>query len=385
LRASPTVIRSFKRALKMASLRALKTVGGYTLMMESAWRRRRLLILAYHGISLCDEHEWNPELYMPTSALRSRLEILQARGCQLLPLNTAIERLYADTLPPRSVVVTFDDGYVDFAERAFPLLRHFGVPATVYLPTLHCGRNRPVFRLVVAYMLWKARGRTVDFSGLLPQGNQAFALATQAERDRANAAINLTAQRDALSLVEKDQFAAALAGRLGIDYEAITRKRLFTVMTPDEIRGVAREGISIELHTHTHRWLENAAHLSAEIAMNRAAIQRITGTDARHFCYPSGLYCAEFVQSLRGADLISATTCDPGLASRRNDPLLLPRVVDGYGRSRLEFEGWVTGATALVSRRRSYGSPEPSGHGLRRAAATLVRHVSIRRHPATPF
>ena len=47
----------------------------------------------------------------------------QARGCTVLPLDDAVRRLYADDLPPRSVVLTFDDGYVDFERQAYPLLR----------------------------------------------------------------------------------------------------------------------------------------------------------------------------------------------------------------------------------------------------------------------
>ena len=121
------------RELKAASLRALKTVGGFQLLLDSPWRRKRLLILCYHGISLRDEHEWNPRLYMTPSALETRLGILRDAGCAVLPLHTAVEQLYAGALPPRAVALTFDDGYVDFCVQAYPLLKKYHMPATVYL------------------------------------------------------------------------------------------------------------------------------------------------------------------------------------------------------------------------------------------------------------
>jgi peptidoglycan/xylan/chitin deacetylase (PgdA/CDA1 family) len=43
------------------------------------------------------------------------------------------------SLPRRAVVLSFDDGFQDFYESAFPVLREFGFPATVFLVTGHCG------------------------------------------------------------------------------------------------------------------------------------------------------------------------------------------------------------------------------------------------------
>jgi len=47
--------------------------------------------------------------------------------------------------------------------------------------------------------------------------------------------------------------------------------------------------------------------------------------------------------------VISATTCDTGIADASSNPLLLPRLVDTSGRTDLEFEGWLTGASKFIS------------------------------------
>jgi peptidoglycan/xylan/chitin deacetylase (PgdA/CDA1 family) len=344
------------RRVRVASLRALKAAGGFGAAMNSRWRRSRLLILCYHGVSLGDEHEWNPSLYIAPAALRARLQRLRSLGCTVLPLDDAVRRLRGNDLPPRSVVLTFDDGYVDFERQAHPLLREFGMPATVYLPTLLCGSNRPVFRLAIAYLLWKARHRAVDLAGLTEQRPALYDLTTADGRARANDAIVRTAQRARLSLADKDRFAAAVACRLDVDYETIAAAGMLTIMPPDSARALAAAGVSFELHTHSHRTLQSGAQLEAELETNRAALQRITSIAPRHFCYPSGLYCSDFVRVLRNDAVLSATTCDPGLADRASEPLLLPRFVDSDAVSELEFEGWVTGAASLLSRRRSYGS-----------------------------
>src|ERR1700761_2255355 len=50
-----------KRA-KRLSLAMARSAGAFGILKSSRWRRRRLLVLAYHGISLNDEHLWNCKL-----------------------------------------------------------------------------------------------------------------------------------------------------------------------------------------------------------------------------------------------------------------------------------------------------------------------------------
>jgi hypothetical protein len=91
-----------------------------------------------------------------------------------------------------------------------------------------------------------------------------------------------------------------------------------------------------------------------EIADNRRAIREMTGSDvhARHFCYPSGVYSWKFLPWLEEAGVVSATTCETGLASPGDHPLLLPRIVDHCGVEPEEFAGWLTGFSQLMLGRR---------------------------------
>src|SRR5712691_11022137 len=75
---------------------------------------------------------------------------------------------------------------------------------------------------------------------------------------------------------------------------------------------------------------------------------------------PSGFYCQQFLPWLKAEGVISATTCDTGLATYRSDALLLPRFIDTTGRSGLEFESWLTGVGDLLAiRRRARGNTFP--------------------------
>src|SRR3954466_15166374 len=99
-----------KRA-KQAVLATMKLCGGLDLFAASNWRKHRVLILAYHGISLKDEHVWDPSLYMSADKLEERLSFIKKHAYNVLPLQDALEGMRTDTLPPKSVVLTFDDGF----------------------------------------------------------------------------------------------------------------------------------------------------------------------------------------------------------------------------------------------------------------------------------
>ena len=94
------------RSARLALLRALRALRLDEAALRTRWRGNRLLILGYHGVALDDEHEWDPELYMPAPVLRRRLELIREAGCHVLSLDDAVRRLYEGDLPPRSVVLT---------------------------------------------------------------------------------------------------------------------------------------------------------------------------------------------------------------------------------------------------------------------------------------
>src|SRR6202521_6474866 len=98
-----------RRILKQTTLRTLKTSGVFRVVENSRWRQHRLLILAYHGVSIADEHSWTSALYMPPDLFRERLQLIKNSGCTVLPLGEALERLRARELPAKSVAITFDD------------------------------------------------------------------------------------------------------------------------------------------------------------------------------------------------------------------------------------------------------------------------------------
>ena len=340
------------RNAKLAALQFLKSAGVFEAVANSNWRRNRLLILCYHGVSLEDEHQWRPALYLPQQILEQRLESLRAMHCSVLPLEEALQRVKARDLPPRSVAVTFDDGTYDFYRQAYPLLTKYEIPVTVYQTTYYSDNPMPVFNLICSYMLWNRRSEKLNPVPELGL-NQPMDLSTELGRHRVVRCLVEGAERDNLTGREKNEVAGKLAQALGIDYAALTGTRILQLMNAGEIAEVANAGVDVQLHTHRHRTPEEETLFRREIDENRRRIASITNKSPQHFCYPAGAYRQEFVSWLEKNGVLSATTCDAGLVHVGDNPFLLARFVDTTGRTQVEFESWVSGVGDLIALRKA--------------------------------
>jgi peptidoglycan/xylan/chitin deacetylase (PgdA/CDA1 family) len=328
---------------------ALMTHTGVTRWVSrTAWRRSRLLILCYHGVSLEDEHVWAPLLFVSVARLERRLQILQRHGCSILPLAEALERVRRSDLPDRAVALTFDDGYYNFAARAVAVLRAWSLPATVYLPTLRCSHNFPVTNLVLSYGLWRHRSSTLAARSLPGLADGDYPLGTAAERERITGAIRAEAARRQLTYIEKDGLVRQVFESFGGDYDAFVRNRRLSLLNPEEVSRLSAAGVDFQLHTHRHSTPVDAQQFAAEVRQNRACLEEMTGVASRHFCYPSGVYRTSYLPVLRAERIESATTCDPGLVTAACEPLLLKRFVDNERVSETEFEAWLSGAASWL-------------------------------------
>ena len=321
----------------------LTALGAEAWIGNSSWRTQRLLVLCWHGLSNEDEHLWRPGLYITPELFHRRLEILNELGCSVLSLDDALARLWSGDLPPRSVVITFDDGFNDFAAHGVPILKEFGFPATLYLTTYHVDDQHPLYNLAVSYLLWKSHGPGRQLPDGTPIGNPV-------EAELAAHTMVRDAIAQGLSTTEKDDRARELAGFLGHDYDDLCRRRMLCLMTPEQVRSASSSGISIEAHTHRHRTPDDLDLMTRELRDNITRIEQITGRRPLHFCYPSGVFNTSYFPLLEQEGFRSATTCERALATRKGHPYMIPRWLDKQNPTENQYRGWLAGLRPLVER-----------------------------------
>jgi glycosyltransferase involved in cell wall biosynthesis len=114
--------------------------GAKKALERDAWRRlvARTPILMYHAIGYKDEPA--NTYILPYPSFKTQMALLHNLGFHVLSLEEYIQFRIENRLPPaRSVVLTFDDGYMDNKEQAYPILNHYGFPATIFLVSCRVG------------------------------------------------------------------------------------------------------------------------------------------------------------------------------------------------------------------------------------------------------
>ena len=92
-------------------------------------------VLMYHSVS----DEPGPTS-IPPRVFRDQMTALTEYGCRVVSLTELATWSRGErALGPRPVVITFDDGFRDFADAAYPVLEAHGFSATVFLPTACMG------------------------------------------------------------------------------------------------------------------------------------------------------------------------------------------------------------------------------------------------------
>lgn len=334
------------RDLKLVLLFVCRSLGLFRL---TRWLTRdKLKILCYHGFALDDETRFRPKLFISGERFEQRLQAIRRHGLQVLPLDEAVERLYAGTLPKNALVITIDDGFHSVATVAAPKLRQHGLPATVYVTTYYVENATPIFRLVVQYMFWKTGQRQLRLAGLPWAADGLVDLGDAAQADKTLWACIRHGEANC-SEAQRVELCRQLGELLGTPYETIQRARILHLMTPDEIRGLAGAGLDVQLHTHRHRFPgDDHEQALREIADNRRAIGQWVEGERRHFCYPSGLFEPRHFEWLDAMGVKSSTTCLPGLNAATTPRHGLRRFLDGENIHALEFEAALSGFSDLL-------------------------------------
>jgi len=311
--------------------------------------RRGMRILCYHGFSLGDESDFGPTTFMSLEKFRKRLDFLRKNGFPVLMLGEALDLLEKGEHPDDAVVITIDDGFYSVYKCAYPLLRRYSFPFTLYVTSYYAMKGRPIFRLVIQYMVWKTHKQNVDLGGL-GLGDEVEA-SLRTERDKRDVMIRLIRHGE-IDLDEpgRNELSEKLGERFGVDFKRIVDERTLSVVNRDEIAEMAREGVDIQLHTHRHNLPLDKEDLMTELGENRSFLESITKKRLVHFCYPSGFWDERQLPWLSEAGIESAVTCREGLNYPDTPRLLLNRFLDSERVSSIEFEASVCGFTEILRR-----------------------------------
>ncbi|MDQ8726112.1 polysaccharide deacetylase family protein [Bradyrhizobium sp. LHD-71] len=295
-------------------------------------------------------HEVTPEF------LDRTLLALKRWKFDVVSIDDVIERLrHPATHRRRFVCLTFDGGYRDFLDHAYPVLARHQVPFTLYVPAS--------FPDGLGELWWLALEQVIaqhDRIGLVIDGvERRFDCSRRREKREVYGVLHNWLR--SLPAAERSIAIRDLCARYGVDLKAVSRD---AVMTWPELSALSSDPrVTIGSATLNYPLLSRTLNDAAEreLKLGRAVVEAAIGRSAPHVAYPFGdsrAFGRRHVLIATQLDFASAVTAEPGVivANGQTGVMSMPRMTwDGRRRSLRTMRVILSGITVA-------GRGQPAGN-----------------------
>lgn len=291
--------KSIARSLLSEAIRISGTDMMFRKSGDPTWA-----ILMYHRVidPASVPYYLQPGMYVRPETFRRQLSFLK-KDANVLALDELCDILAKGETPPaKSVVLTFDDGWLDTYTNAFPILKEFELPASVFLPTSYIGSADWFWsdRFAKAIACLRNAGERCKNAAARLFENEEIGI-TIAQRFSELLSISpqelpgeLECSIDflkSLPINERKQAIRFLI-RLAQEFSTYTLDRAF--INWEEAKEMSDAGMVFGSHTHTHQPVPqlSKAQIADEIKNSMQLMRKHGLNTTSVFCYPGGYHDA---------------------------------------------------------------------------------------------
>lgn len=320
----------FRILLKSAAAGLLAGTGTARRLLARNARGRTGILMYHRVLSPRQRHPGiEPGMFVDSRTFRQQVAFLK-QHCRVVSLDRILEIHQGGGGPEGDepmCALTFDDGWADFYEHAYPVLKAHQVPATVFLPTDYIGTGRWFWTDRLGFLL---HGREIK-GGPAQSGAESghplvrrILSAPGPLQARLAAAI---AELKALPQEEIEEVLQETAAALRVAPAPPGR----AFLTWEEVREMAGSGlVSFGSHTAGHAILTTIgeAAVAEELVRSRQKLEaeKIVSRDAVSFCYPNGNHNGKIARQVREAGYCLAVTTRNGWNGPEQDRFALNRI-----------------------------------------------------------
>jgi peptidoglycan/xylan/chitin deacetylase (PgdA/CDA1 family) len=330
-----------------AGLTTFTALGGQHLL--SPFTRGIGVIFTLHHVKPASVNPFQPNRILEISPdfLKTVVHRTRRAGYEIIPIGEVAERL-ANPNGRRFAVLTFDDGYRDNLQHAYPVLKSMDCPFTIYVATgMPDGTAEMWWRALEAVI-----NKTAEVNFVIDGQPQQIACDTREAKYRAYEQIYWWLRHKPDS--ERRDIVRELAVRYKVDIKGLTR---FAALSWDEIQVIAQDSIvTIGAHTVSHPNLARQDIGKARAEMSNSADILASYLDYRpkHFAFPYGDPTSAGSREFEVAHELgfeTAVTTRPGaLYAEHADHLMaLPRIsLNGDFQAARYVDAFLSGTPSLV-------------------------------------
>ncbi len=301
--------------------------SGFMSLCRNISSRDTVSILRYHAITNPEDNFYaSPSICLSESIFEHQIQYL-SRHYNVIDLDQVSDSLrQGKKFPPRSVVLTFDDGYRDNF-RAYRILKKYGVTGTFYVAAGCLGDGEPLWLFEVIYLIEHTNKTSLNIN----TGEREWGFQWTNRTERWQAIRKITALIKSNELKTREAIRTRLRAEMS-DVTDIDEKAKMVMLSWDQAREMHNNGMTIASHTMTHINLPNASLQDAkdEIVQCKQVLESQLGAEVRHFSYPNGgnysYYNPEIKKLVMDAGYITSTTSNNGIVRGDADLFELKRI-----------------------------------------------------------
>ena len=267
-------------------------------VLAKARKAHPCVILLYHRI-VDDNTQYldkGPGMHHHIRDFEKEIPYLK-KHYQVLPMDEVVARIKSGKGFDRPTVsITFDDGYRDNFTLAYPVLQKYGVPATIYLATSLIGTEGKTWTDQIEHALLQTQREYFSLPELY--GEKKISIRTKVEKQ--TVCIELADKLKSMPDTSRKKILPGIFKKLGVDGGTPSESSPRMILSWDEVRKMAANGITFGSHGHTHQILSRMPLQEAkeEILISKRIIEEQLGREVKHFAYPNGR-AEDFSEELR--------------------------------------------------------------------------------------
>jgi peptidoglycan/xylan/chitin deacetylase (PgdA/CDA1 family) len=245
---------------------------------------------------------------------------------KFIPLNELVGGIRTGKIPKRCAAVTFDDGWKDNFDYAFPVLKELKIPATIFLVSSWIGTHKAPWSMNFNYLVKKIE-ENGNISGLIDLlKNNGLKINRSKWSDRRKIVYGLNDQLKKWPLDRIHYFLDQITNRFEIEAKSFNLNRKF--LTWEEVLKMKNNQIEFGSHSQNHAILTNESGGRAfeEIKKSKEEIEVKTGIKIVSFSYPNGNYNPDIISQVRELGYECACTTEQGWVSLRSNLFTLKRI-----------------------------------------------------------
>jgi peptidoglycan/xylan/chitin deacetylase (PgdA/CDA1 family) len=323
------LIVHFMKKKILAAIAAILNFSGLIrlfLLFKHLFSSRKLIILCYHRICNTDESFMLDEGVVSTTPGEFETQMkFVSKHFNVITFRRLAEYRKMGRFPKNALIITFDDGYRDNYTTAYPVLRKYGLSATIFLTTGYIETSKLFWWDKVAYIIKKTGEREAELS----VNGAIYRFGLSSLEHEKKTILEIIKILKSLKKEEQSHILHQMGKQLNVNIDGSAGEGV--LLTWKEIREMSCNGIEFGSHSVNHPIFSTISYteMENELISSRKEIEKNISLSPVAFAYPDGYYDMLTKKAMKRSGFQYAVTLIKGINDSLTDPYELKRIPIG--------------------------------------------------------